>query len=70
MANEQTTAAAGQAQSSGSEPVRPDGDAAVAVTDSMSQPAVGTLLVDSRNGRVGVVMSHEGPYVQLRPTLG
>ncbi|MFJ5259634.1 hypothetical protein ACIQAC_04020 [Streptomyces sp. NPDC088387] len=35
-----------------------------------SKPPVGTYVVDTRSGRVGVVMGHEGPYVQLRPVGG
>ncbi|MFS4093891.1 hypothetical protein [Streptomyces sp. AF1A] len=35
----------------------------------MSLP-VGTHAVDTRTGRVGIVMGHEGPYVQLRPYGG
>lgn len=31
---------------------------------------VGTYAVDTRTGRVGRVMGHEGPYVQLRPYGG
>ncbi|NYV73948.1 hypothetical protein [Streptomyces sp. UH6] len=41
--------------------------------DNTTQPTAltpGTLLVDRRDGRVGVVMGHEGPYVQLRPPRG
>lgn len=34
------------------------------------KPAVGTYAVDTRTGRVGQVMGHEGPYVQLRPVGG
>ncbi|MEV0226045.1 hypothetical protein [Streptomyces sp. NPDC050704] len=33
-------------------------------------PKTGTYVVDTRTGRVGVVMGHEGPYVQLRPFGG
>ena len=33
-------------------------------------PDVGALVVDRRNGKVGVVMGHVGPYVQLRPPCG
>ncbi len=33
-------------------------------------PHTGALLVDRRNGKVGVVMGHVGPYVQLRPPRG
>ncbi|WP_405729097.1 hypothetical protein OG885_09685 [Streptomyces sp. NBC_00028] len=35
-----------------------------------STPDVGAVMVDRRNGRVGVVMGHVGPYVQLRPPHG
>jgi hypothetical protein len=34
------------------------------------KPPVGTYVVDTRIGKVGVVMGHEGPYVQLRPYGG
>ncbi|WP_151481363.1 hypothetical protein [Streptomyces albicerus] len=34
------------------------------------KPKTGTYVVDTRTGRVGVVMGHEGPYVQLRPFGG
>ena len=34
------------------------------------QPQLGTCVVDTRTGRVGFVMGHEGPYVQLRPHGG
>lgn len=33
-------------------------------------PDVGALVVDRRSGKVGVVMGHVGPYVQLRPLRG
>lgn len=33
-------------------------------------PRVGAVAVDGRNGKVGVVMGHVGPYVQLRPPRG
>lgn len=33
-------------------------------------PSVGAVAVDRRNGKVGVVMGHVGPYVQLRPPRG
>ncbi|MGW5352381.1 hypothetical protein ACWERV_17945 [Streptomyces sp. NPDC004031] len=33
-------------------------------------PDAGALVVDRRNGEVGVVMGHVGPYVQLRPPRG
>lgn len=35
----------------------------------MSLP-VGSYVVDVRNGRVGRVMGHVGPYLQLRPVGG
>ncbi len=35
----------------------------------MKQP-VGTLVVDTERNRLGQVMGHEGPYVQLRPVTG
>ncbi|MFI9805625.1 hypothetical protein ACIHEJ_14865 [Streptomyces sp. NPDC052301] len=31
---------------------------------------VGSHVVDTRTGRLGIVMGHEGPYVQLRPYGG
>ncbi|MFF1696151.1 hypothetical protein ACFVXC_21395 [Streptomyces sp. NPDC058257] len=31
---------------------------------------IGAYAVDTRTGRVGRVMGHEGPYVQLRPVGG
>ncbi|MDV9178788.1 hypothetical protein R6V09_52790, partial [Streptomyces sp. W16] len=34
------------------------------------KPTVGSVAVDTRTGRVGIVMGHEGPYVQLRPYGG
>jgi hypothetical protein len=34
------------------------------------KPSVGTHVVDTRTGKVGIVMGHEGPYVQLRPYGG
>ena len=34
------------------------------------KPKIGTYVVDTRTGRIGVVMGHEGPYVQLRPYGG
>ncbi len=38
----------------------------------MTEPAppVGAYVVDARTDRVGQVMGHEGPYVQLRPPGG
>lgn len=38
--------------------------------DDASLPAVGTLMVDTRTGKTGIVTGHEGPYVQLRPSGG
>ncbi|WP_320776891.1 hypothetical protein [Streptomyces sp. CRN 30] len=35
----------------------------------MREP-VGSYVVDTRNGKVGIVMGHEGPYTQLRPHGG
>ncbi|WUK63293.1 hypothetical protein OHA75_10930 [Streptomyces coelicoflavus] len=35
-----------------------------------ASPGVGAMMVDRRNGKVGVVMGHVGPYVQLRPPRG
>ncbi|CAL9432514.1 hypothetical protein C1708_22160 [Streptomyces sp. DH-12] len=34
------------------------------------KPPVGAYVVDTRAGRLGVVMGYEGPYVQLRPYGG
>lgn len=33
-------------------------------------PEVGSLVVDTRNDRVGIVMGSVGPCVQLRPPAG
>ncbi|SCK48187.1 hypothetical protein H180DRAFT_04304 [Streptomyces sp. WMMB 322] len=33
-------------------------------------PVVGTAVRDTAQDRVGVVMGHEGPYLQLRPLSG
>ncbi|MEU7105141.1 hypothetical protein ABZ951_08820 [Streptomyces sp. NPDC046215] len=33
-------------------------------------PAKGTYVVDTRHDRVGEVMGHEGPRLQLRPPAG
>ncbi|MFF8915627.1 hypothetical protein ACF08M_20450 [Streptomyces sp. NPDC015032] len=33
-------------------------------------PAVGATVLDSGSGRVGMVMGHQGPYLQLRPLGG
>lgn len=35
-----------------------------------ASPGLGALVVDRRNGKVGVVMGHVGTYVQLRPPCG
>lgn len=37
---------------------------------SSGGPTVGTLAVDTSRNRLGVVMDHQGPYVQLRPREG
>lgn len=43
----------------------------VPVPDQGPVPRVGDTVRDtSRGGRVGVVMGHEGPYIQLRPLGG
>jgi hypothetical protein len=34
------------------------------------KPPIGSYAVDIRTGKVGLVMGHEGPYVQLRPYGG
>ncbi len=34
------------------------------------KPPVGAYVVDTPSGRLGIVMGHEGPYVQLRPYGG
>lgn len=34
------------------------------------KPPVGAYVVDTSSGRIGIVMGHEGPYVQLRPYGG
>ena len=33
-------------------------------------PEEGTLALDAKTGRIGQVMGHVGPYVQLRPPQG
>jgi hypothetical protein len=38
--------------------------------ESVTKLPVGSYVVDTRTGRSGVVMGHEGPYVQLRPYGG
>ncbi|MFJ4684799.1 hypothetical protein [Streptomyces sp. NPDC088789] len=37
---------------------------------STPKPPIGSYVIDTRTGRPGVVMGHEGPYVQLRPVGG
>ncbi|MEU8029424.1 hypothetical protein [Streptomyces sp. NPDC049099] len=34
------------------------------------KPPIGSHAVDTASGRVGIVMGHEGPYIQLRPYGG
>ncbi|MEU6771348.1 hypothetical protein [Streptomyces sp. NPDC046759] len=34
------------------------------------KPPIGTCAVDTRTGRIGIVMGHVGPYLQLRPYGG
>ncbi|MFI9766044.1 hypothetical protein ACIHJG_04145 [Streptomyces sp. NPDC052415] len=34
------------------------------------KPPLGSHVMDIRTGRIGIVMGHEGPYVQLRPYGG
>jgi len=34
------------------------------------EPGVGVTVRDTLHDRVGVVMGHEGPYLQLRPLSG
>ncbi|MER5945157.1 MULTISPECIES: hypothetical protein [unclassified Streptomyces] len=34
------------------------------------KPPIGSYAVDTSTGQVGMVMGHEGPYVQLRPFGG
>ncbi|MFD7612910.1 hypothetical protein [Streptomyces sp. NPDC059828] len=36
----------------------------------MTEPAVGSYVIDTSTGRMGRVMGHLGPYVQLRPIGG
>nr|WP_127356850.1 hypothetical protein [Actinacidiphila soli] len=38
--------------------------------ETTTAPDVGDLALDTARDRVGVVMGHEGPYVQLRPPDG
>lgn len=41
-----------------------------AVSAHGRKPPIGTYAVDTRTGKVGRVMGHEGPYIQLRPVGG
>ncbi|MFF5972081.1 hypothetical protein ACFY7C_11230 [Streptomyces sp. NPDC012769] len=34
------------------------------------KPPIGAYVVDIRTGKVGTVMGHEGPYLQVRPLGG
>jgi hypothetical protein len=36
----------------------------------VTPPEVGVLVLDTERGRLGEVMGHEGPYIQLRPVAG
>ncbi|MFE5026330.1 hypothetical protein ACFRAO_24190 [Streptomyces sp. NPDC056656] len=36
----------------------------------MKTPGIGEMVKDTKRDRVGVVMGHEGSYVQLRPPKG
>jgi hypothetical protein len=45
-------------------------DRATAPGGPAMRPPVGWYVVDTRTGRVGVVIGHVGPYVQLRPHGG
>lgn len=40
------------------------------MAEQRDAPPNGTLVVDERSDRVGVVMGREGPNVQLRPPRG
>ncbi|WP_372409695.1 hypothetical protein [Streptomyces luteireticuli] len=40
------------------------------MAEQRGAPQNGTLVVDECSDRVGVVMGHEGPNVQLRPLRG
>ncbi|MDI3390723.1 hypothetical protein QIS99_31680 [Streptomyces sp. B-S-A8] len=42
----------------------------MATTDGGPGATEGVLVKDSDNGKVGVVMGSEGPYLQLRPLNG
>ncbi|BAU83065.1 hypothetical protein SLA_2131 [Streptomyces laurentii] len=34
------------------------------------KPPIGAYVIDTRTGKVGTVMGHEGPYLQVRPIGG
>lgn len=40
------------------------------MSGTRKKPPIGSYAVDTCTGRVGRVMGHEGPYVQLRPVGG
>ncbi len=42
----------------------------VTAPEAIEKCAVGTLVIDLRRQRMGRVMGHEGPYLQLRPPGG
>ncbi|MDT0378318.1 hypothetical protein RM572_05930 [Streptomyces sp. DSM 42041] len=40
------------------------------MTDEVATPAIGQTVHDTDRDKVGEVMGHEGPYLQLRPLGG
>lgn len=40
------------------------------MAEQRDAPPTGALVVDGRSDRVGIVMGHEGPNLQLRPLRG
>lgn len=40
------------------------------MTMTAHKPDIGEAVEDTATGRIGRVMGHEGPYVQLRPIVG
>lgn len=40
------------------------------MTVTASKPDIGQIVQDTKRNRTGLVMGHEGPYVQLRPVGG
>lgn len=52
------------------EPCREGAVSVRGIDGAMMKPPVGAYVMDTRSGRVGVVMGHEGPYIQLRPYGG